>query len=472
METNNSENTCSSLFDINCSVVDDYRQQVESEPASQLAANACWKHDPVEVCVRRDVIGCSQHVFSHKVETEGKPMTNQRSSGRCWLFAALNVIRLPFCKSLNIDEFEFSQAYLFFWDKIERCNYFLNRMVQCCREGESVEGRLMSFLLHDPTIDGGQWDMTVNLILKYGLVPKKCFPESYSSENSARLNRILHSKLREYTFEIKELISQPDTTDENIRALLRRQMQEVFRIVSITLGLPPSQFTWQYYDKSKVAKEIGPITPKQFYQDCVKPIFDIDEKVCLVNDPRPSNAYGRPYTVFCLGNMTDGRPTVYNNQPIETLMKVAEESIKGGEAVWFGCEVGKFFASKYGIQDTRAHDYKMLLGVDVYLGLCKADRLVYGDSLMTHAMTFTACQTVEGEVPSKWRVENSWGEERGEKGYHVLTSQWFKEFVFEVVVDRKYVPQEVMDVLKLPVIELPAWDPMGALARNRIDTAL
>lgn len=474
-----SDSKCSTFFDLTLSTSRDFSDQLQSDPTAQLAANACWKHDPLEICTRRDVVGQTQHVYSNKVESEGKPMTNQRSSGRCWLFAALNVIRIPFCKSLNMDEFEFSQSYLFFWDKIERCNYFLNRMVSCCRSGEPVEGRLVSFLLHDPTCDGGQWDMLVNLVLKYGLVPKKCFPESYSSENTNRMNRILQSKLREYTLEIRTMMAQEDTTDENIRALLRRQMREVFRIVAVTVGLPPTSFTWQYYEKTKAAKEIGPVTPQQFYEQHVKPLFNVEEKMCLVHDPRPSNPYGHPYTVHCLGNMTDGRPTIYNNQPIEMLMKVTEASIKGGEAVWFGCEVGKCFAGKFGIQDPEAHDYRMVFGVDVNLGLSKADRLVYGDSLMTHAMTLTACHVPaqgegkEGDVEvSKWRVENSWGEERGDKGYHVLTNRWFREFVFEVVVDRKYVPAEVLAVLELPVTELPAWDPMGALARNRISTVL
>ncbi|KAF2362343.1 Peptidase C1B bleomycin hydrolase [Trinorchestia longiramus] len=473
------------VFNLDAGIVEKCNAMVQSDPVTQLATRACFKHDLQEICLNRDIVGQSQHVFSHKVEAECKPVTNQRSSGRCWLFAALNAIRIPFCKSLGIDEFEFSQAYLFFWDKVERCNYFLNVMVDCCRRGEPVHGRLVSFLLNDPISDGGQWDMFVNLVLKYGLVPKKCFPESNSSESSGRMNRVLQSKLREYAMEIRSLLSGGDVTEEDVRALLQRQMQEVYRIVAITVGAPPSSFTWQYYDKLKAAKEIGPITPLDFYERHVKPVYDVEQKVCLVNDPRPENKYGELYSVNCLGNMSDGRITVYNNQPIKTLMKASGESIKDGEAVWFGCEVGKSFMGKFGIHHLQAYDYSCLLGVDVHKGLNKSDRLIYGDSLMTHAMTFTAChypQSVENGteevkesddcVPLKWRVENSWGEERGDKGYHVMAGPWFEQYVFEVVVDRKYVPQDVLDVFSKPITLLPAWDPMGALARNRVTEAL
>ncbi|MCL4134543.1 UNVERIFIED_CONTAM: hypothetical protein GTU68_065501 [Idotea baltica] len=245
-------------------------------------------------------------------------------------------------------------------------------------------------------------------------------------------------------------------------------MREIYRIVSICLGVPPATFTWEYYDKSKAYHSIGPITPQEFYAKHVQPVYDVLDKVCLVNDPRPSNAFGKTFTVDCLGNMVLGRPIIYNNQPIEVLMQVASESVKGGEAVWFGSEVSKRFVSKLGIQDTKVHDYKSVFGVEVNMNLSKAERLLYGDSLMTHAMTFTAVSVDESGAPSKWRVENSWGEDRGDKGYHVLTSDWFREFVFEVVVDKRFVPKEVLDVFGEKPVVLPAWDPMGSLAKEAL----
>ncbi|XP_066968341.1 bleomycin hydrolase [Macrobrachium rosenbergii] len=446
-------------------LVAQYQEQVEIDPNSCLAMNACWKVDPLEMCIRRSKVIETNHIFTHKVENEGRPVTNQKSSGRCWIFACLNVMRLPFIKQYNLDEFEFSQSYLFFWDKIERCNYFLNKMVECAKRGEEVQGRLVSFLLHDPTSDGGQWDMLVNLITRYGVIPKKCFPESYSAENSMRMNRILQSKLREYTRELRTIINKGG--DESaITETLTRQMSEIYRVVAICLGIPPTNFMWEYYDKSKAYHKVGPLTPLEFYNEHVKSVYNVEDKVCLVTDPRPDNPYSKAYTVDCLGNMVGGRKTIYNNQPVELLMNLCSESLKNGEAVWFGCEVGKRFAGKLGIQDLDIHDYKSAFGIEVNLGLSKADRLIYGESLMTHAMTFTAVTVNESGSPEKWRVENSWGEDRGEKGYLIMTSDWFREFVFEVVVDKKYVPEEVLAVFTQEPVVLPAWDPMGALARE------
>ncbi|XP_076041577.1 bleomycin hydrolase [Oratosquilla oratoria] len=448
-------------------LLNEFETQLESEPGTIVAMNASLKVDPLELCVRRSRLMDTNHVFNHKVESEAKPMTNQKGSGRCWIFACMNVMRLPFIKHFNIEEFEFSQAYLFYWDKIERCNYFLNKMVECARKGEEVEGRLISFLLNDPTCDGGQWDMLVNLIKRYGVIPKKCFPESFSTESSGRMNTVLKSKLREYTREIHSLVSK-GADDIALTETLQHQIGEIHRIVSICLGVPPHTFTWEFYDKGKAYHKIGPITPVEFYEQHVKPLYNVEDKVCLVTDPRPKNPYGKAYTVDCLGNMVGGRQTVYNNQPVESLMSYAAESIKGGEAIWFGCDVGKRFAGKLGIQDVEFHDYKSVFGVEVGIGLSKADRLLFGESLMTHAMVFTAVSINDNGEPTKWRVENSWGEDRGEKGYLVMSTSWFKEFVFEVVVDRKHVPEQVMEVYKQEPVVLPAWDPMGALARESL----
>jgi len=272
-------------------------------------------------------------------------------------------------------------------------------------------------------------------------------------------------------------------------------MKTIFRIVSICLGSPPKQFTWEYYDKSKKYQKVENLSPLNFYETLVKPNFDIHSKVCLVSDPRPTNATGKTYTVDCLGNVVGGKRTIYNNQPIDVLMEVTAKSIKEGEAVWFGCEVGKHMASKEGLLDLEAHDYNMVFDTSVNLTLSKADRMIYGDSSMSHAMVLTGFRvenyesipngkTTNGldhadaekhdstteeddkihEKITKWRVENSWGEDKHEKGYLAMTNEWFREFVFEVVVDRKFCSQEVLDVFEQEPELLPAWDPMGALA--------
>ncbi|XP_030078231.1 bleomycin hydrolase [Microcaecilia unicolor] len=437
---------------------------LKSEPQFLLAQNVATCIDPLEVCLHRQVVQDTVHVFQHSVATEGKPVTNQKSSGRCWIFSCLNVMRLPFMKKFNIEEFEFSQSYLFFWDKVERCYYFLNAFIETAQKKEPVEGRLIQFLLSNPCNDGGQWDMLVNLIEKYGVMPKKCFPESHTSEATRRMNDILNHKMREYCIRLRNMVSSGSLKSE-LSAAVESMIEEVFRVVSICLGSPPETFTWEFRDKEKNYHKIGPLTPQQFYEEHVKPIFNVEDKICLVNDPRPQHEYGSLYTVDYLSNMVGGRKTLYNNQPIATLKKLTAASIKDGEAVWFGCDVGKHFHGKLGISDMDVFNHELVFGLSVK-NMNKAERLMFGDSLMTHAMALTAVTEKDGEegLFEKWRVENSWGDDRGNKGYLIMTDAWFSEYVYEVVVDKKYVPAEILAVMKQEPIVLPAWDPMGALA--------
>ncbi|XP_076640761.1 bleomycin hydrolase isoform X2 [Halictus rubicundus] len=438
------------------------REKFYEDRRNVLAQNVCTRTHPIEACISRKVLEDSQHVFTHKIETEGKPITNQKRSGRCWLFSILNVIRSPFMKQYNLDEFEFSQAYLFFWDKIERCNYFLHNVVKSAMRNEPVDGRLVSFLLSDPIYDGGQWEMIVNVINRHGLVPKSCFPESYSCESSSHMNGILKSKLREYCKALRDMVSN-GASDAELEDKIREQMVVIYRIIGICLGIPSETITWEYYDKSKNYNCIGPVTPLNFYEQYVKPYYNVDDKVCLVTDPRPTNPYGKLYTIDYLGNIVGGKSTLYNNQPSELLMKLAAESIKQNEPVWFGCDVNKRIIGKQGIDDMRAYDFELMFGTDV-VNLTKADRLLYGDSMMVHAMVFTAVSIDEKGKIKKFRVENSWGDDHGQKGYQLLTAEWFSEFVFEIVVDKKIVPADVLAVFKQEPIILPAWDPMGTLA--------
>ncbi|XP_070399902.1 bleomycin hydrolase isoform X3 [Nothobranchius furzeri] len=347
--------------------------------------------------------------------------------------------------------------------QIERCYYFLHACVETAQRNEPVDGRLVQFLLSNPTNDGGQWDMLVNLIEKYGVIPKKCFPESHSSEASRRMNDILNNKLREYCLRLRNMVAN-DTIKLELNETIDNMIEEVFRVVSVCLGSPPETICWEFRDKEKNFHRMGPLTPRQFYREHVKPLYNMQDKVCLVNDPRPQNPYGKLYSVEFLGNMVDGNSTLYNNQPIQLLKKAAADSIKEGEAVWFGCDVGKHFHSKLGINDMNVFNHDLVFGVSVK-NLSKAERLIYSDSLMTHAMILTAVTDKDGkEGYEKWKVENSWGDDRGNKGYLIMTDDWFSEYVYEVVVDKNFLPSEVLDVMQQDPILLPAWDPMGALA--------
>lgn len=444
----------------------------ESDEKNLVVQNVGTQYDPLEVCLNRNVAESVNHIYKHKVK-EVKPITNQRSSGRCWIFAFLNAIRQKFVQHFNLEDFEFSQQYLYFWDRIERAYFFINVYEELARKGEEPDGRLMMFLLSDPMSDGGQWDMLINLVEKYGLVPKEVWPEAFTAGRTVRLRKIMNYKLREYAVTLKELVDKK-SSDTDISEAKTKMMSEVYRITSLCLGTPPKLFDWEYFDKSKTYCKLTALSPLKFYNEHVKPVYNPLDKVCLVNDPR--NPFNKLLTVEYLSNMVNGRRVLYNNQSVDVLKELAAASLRDNEAVWFGCDVGKHFERKLGALHLNIHNYELAFGMSV-LTLDKAQRLVYGDSLMTHAMVFTgvsweemagSMQEGEGKAQeiktTKWRVENSWGEEKDKPGYLMMTDDWFTEFVYEVVVDKKYVPAAVMALLEEEPLVLPAWDPMGSLA--------
>ncbi|CAF1639722.1 unnamed protein product [Adineta ricciae] len=459
---------------------ENYRQ----DKNNRLAQSACCQQSLTDVIVDRKTRFSSIHIFNTKLSIEGRPVTNQRASGRCWMFACLNVIRIQLMKTLKISELELSQNYLFYFDKIERCHYFLMTMIDLAKKKEPVHGRLVQYLLKELLIDGGQWDMLVNLINKYGVVPKSSFPESSSSEAAALMNKFLRTKLRAYAQEIFEAFEKDGVKESDIIAREAEMMKEVHRIVTICLGSPPEQFTFEYYDSSKQYQKIGPISPIDFYQQIVKPIYNIDNKICLVHDPRVSHDYGRLYTVEYLGNIVGGEKTRYNNQPLRVLKQAVYDSIAADEAVWFGVDFGKHMHAKYGILDMNIFNTELYFDSH-FPCQNKASRLEYGESLMTHAMVFTGVhvekrsandqqdkmKTSDGESTQpnglqfiRYRVENSHGDDKADKGYLVMSDDWFNEYLYEVVVDKKYLSKDVTDVMDQEPIALKAWDPMGALA--------
>jgi bleomycin hydrolase len=301
--------------------------------------------------------------------------------------------------------------------------------------------------------------MFINLVRKHGLVPKACMPETDSSSNSRRMNGVLRSKLREGARRLRDMHARGATLPE-LRAVKDEYLAAAHRILCIHLGTPPTHFAWQWRDAGNTFHRTEDMTPQQFAAEFVD--LPMDDYVCVVHDPRPANPPGRTYTVQYLGNVVGGQRVTYLNVDMAMMKRVAQRTLEAGEPVWFGCDVGKQMRRDIGVMDRDLYDLEALYAVPFELG--KADRLEYGETRMTHAMLFTGVDVVDGE-PRRWRVENSWGTDPGQKGFFTMNDSWFDEFMFEIAARKEYLPAELQAALDTEPIVLPAWDPMGALAR-------
>jgi bleomycin hydrolase len=431
------------------------KQRFESQPAYRLAQNAVTQVTADDVALNRRVITTTDHTFSHVLDDWA--VTNQKSSGRCWMFAGLNLLRVGAMRAMNLKEFEFSQNYTLFWDKVERANYFLEAIIQTA--SRPLDDRTVATLLSSPLGDGGQWNMFVNLIQRHGLVPKAFMPETESSSNTRRMNSILVAKLREGAQELRARQARGVALD-GLRAVKTEILEVIYRIVSIHLGTPPDRFDWQWNDKDRAFHRDGEMTPLEFARRYVE--VPLEDYVCLVHDPRPSSPAGRTFTVEFLGNVVGGGIVKYLNIDIALMKQIARRTIEDGEPVWFGCDTGKMMRRDLGIWDRELFDYASLY--DTEFTLDKAARLEYHQTAMNHAMLFTGIDVMNDEI-RRWRVENSWGADNtGRKGFFVMNDSWFDEHTFEIAARRSYLPPELRDAIDQEPIVLPAWDPMGSLA--------
>ncbi len=429
----------------------------DSDAKNRLALNAVTKSGIGAVALNRAVVNQIDHTYSELIKTP--KATHQQKSGRCWLFAGLNTLRLRAMEKMNLEEFELSQAYQMFYDKLEKANYFLESIIET--RDEPLDGRLVMWILDNPIVDGGQWDMFSNLIKKYGVVPKTAMPETESSGNTRPMNALLLARLREDARVLREMAAEGASVDR-LRDAKHQMMEAFYRMLSIHLGTPPETLFWEWRDKDEAFHREGEITPQAFFEKYVD--FDLDDAVCLINAPTDDKPYKKLYTVQFLGNVVGGQIVRYLNVEVETLKQAAVEMIKDGNVVWFGCDVGKWLERDMGIMDPAIYDFELVYGTRFELD--KAGRLDYGQSRMTHAMVLTGVDLDEGGQPIKWRVENSWGTDLGDKGYMLMSDAWFDEFVYELTVSKAYLSAELIDVLDTEPIVLPPWDPMGALARS------
>ncbi|MCJ1435318.1 hypothetical protein MMC27_004690 [Xylographa pallens] len=448
---------------ITVSTMEEWEKELMEDPKNRLALNALTTHEAKNVLTTRSATIANSQNFNIKIEHEGGPITNQKSSGRCWLFAATNVFRVAIMNKHNLKKFELSQSYLFYWDKLEKANFFLEQILDTVEE--DLDGRLVQTLLAAPVGDGGQWDMVANLVQKYGLVPQALYPDSFNATSSSTMNRVITAKLREDALELRAMATK---SKDSLSSAKEKMLREIHLILTLMLGQPPApntEFTWEFYDKDEKFKSVV-ASPIKFAAELssaeaveANAGSDVRELFSLVNDPR--NKYGELLTVDRLGNVFGARGITYVNVDMATMKAACIAMLEAGLPIFFGSDVGQFSESKSGIMDTDLVDYE--LGFNIRLGMSKAQRLMTQESAMTHAMVLTAVHVVDGKSV-RWRVQNSWGEKVGSEGWFVMSDKWMDEFTYQAVVDPKFVSEEVRKVLDQKPIVLPLWDPMGALA--------
>ena len=432
-------------------MLEGFARDLASDRHSAAAMRAVMKNG-INACAENQKEQ-AENPMTFSIEIETGKITNQKHSGRCWLFAALNVMRFHVMKNLDLETFELSQNYQMFYDKLEKANYFLNSIALTA--DEDVSSRIVSHLLSSPEGDGGQWDMYCALADKYGCVPKSVMPETFHSSETRQLVQILTWKLRGFAKELRDAVRAGQDTQD----MRRRMLSEVYRILALCLGEPPKSFDFEWRDRSKEYHRDANITPTEFFAKYVR--VPLSEYVSVINAPTQDKPYRRMFTVDHLGNVIGGREVRYLNLPADEQKALAVAQLRDGEPVWFGCDVGKYSLRDYGIMGMHTYEYEDLLGVDFTLD--KAGRLDYGQSLMTHAMVFLGVNIVDGK-PNRWKVENSWGEDAGQKGYYIMTDEWFDQYNYQVVVNRKYLSDEQRAMLAQEPIHLKPWDPMGSLA--------
>lgn len=393
-------------------------------------------------------------VFSVDLAT-GK-VANQKQSGRCWMFAALNTFRHKMLNSFKLKDFELSQNYTFFWDKYEKANYFYENVLATA--DQELTSRKVAFLMQTPQQDGGQWDMIVSIFQKYGVVPKSVMPESSNSSNSRDLNNYLNKLLRKDAVTLRSLVAE-GKANEDIQKAKEDMLQNVFNFLAMSLGTPPTEFDFEYRDEDKNYHLDQHLTPQSFFEKYVG--VNLDDYVSIINAPTADKPYNKSYTVEMLGNVVGGKDVKYLNVDMATFKKLAIAQLEDGESVWFGCDVGQSSTRESGIMALDAFDVNDLF--DINFTMTKAERLDFGESLMTHAMVLTGVDIVDGQS-TKWKVENSWGEKVGDNGFFVASDEWMDEYTYQIVVRKEFLTPEQLAAFEAEPTVLAPWDPMGALA--------
>ncbi|MBN6090303.1 C1 family peptidase [Lactobacillus delbrueckii] len=426
----------------------EFSANFNADPKNQVIARAAARSGVLEASYNERVADRLTRVFSTELPTDN--VTNQKQSGRCWLFSTLNVLRHDFGAKHKAKNFTLSQSYNFFWDKLERANLFYEKVIETA--DKPLDDREVRSYFEFAGHDGGQWHMAISLVKKYGVVPSYVMPESFNTSATNGLASALADKERKDALTLRRLAQAGD--QEGLEKARKTFLNEIYRMVAIAVGEPPKTFDLEYRDDDKNYHLEKNLTPVSFFNKYFD--VDLDDYVVLTN--APDHEYGKLYHLGAEDNVEGGSPILFLNVPMEYLEQAAVAQLKDGEAVWFGNDVLRQMDRKTGYLDTDLYKLEDLFDVD--LSLSKADRLATGAGEVSHAMTLVGVDEDKGDI-RQWKVENSWGDKSGEKGFFVMSHNWFKEYVYEVVVHKKYLTKDQQELLYSTPVELAPWDSLA-----------
>jgi len=436
---------------LNKKTIKEIQDSFKQSPENIGFINAITHADIKTMAKSRENEGKVNHLINTKVETHG--ISNQRSSGRCWLYTGLNTLKPMVLAKYDVKDFEFSQTYNFFWDQFEKANLFLE--IAIATANKPISDRKVEWMMKNPIGDGGQWTTFADIIKKYGVVPASAMPDSYQSKNTRTMSRLLARKLREDAMELRDL-SNNGAKEKNLASTKIEMLKDIYRMLVLSLGEPPMEFSWQYETKDGKASVAKTYTPETFFKEIVD--VNVDDYVMFMNDP--SREYNKLYEVEFDRNLIEGANWKYINLPNDVIKKFAINSIQGNTAMYLSCDVGKQFDSKAGYLDVNLYNYDDLMGVK--FGMDKSKRIQTFDSGSSHGMALVGVNIKDDESTDKWLLENSWGASKGDHGYLTMTDAWFSEYMFRLVINKKYIDADVLKILETEATLLPPWDPMFA----------
>ena len=444
-------------FKITNDDVQAFQADYEKQPLNQVLERAVTKNGIRNASFDWHAQADNDPHFSIDLSTG--EVSDQKQSGRCWMFAALNTMRHEMQAKFKLPEnFELSQSYQFFWDKFEKANYFYENVINTAELPH--DDRKVAWLMTTPQQDGGQWDMLCALIEKYGVVPQSAMPETYNSSKSREINEVLNNQLRHDAVILRKLVNDYGVEDERINQTRKEMLNRVYRILAMSFGEPVQSFDFEYRTKEdhEFHREAN-LTPQTFFKKYVG--WNLDDYISIIQAPTADKKYHQTYTIEMLGNVVGGRPIKHLNLPMDEFKALAIKQLKGGESVWFGSNVSKYSETKLGLMALNTYNYEALFNTE--LKMSKADALDYGESMMNHAMVLTGVDLVNDQ-PTKWKVENSWGNTVGTKGYFVMSDEWMDEYCYQIVINKKYLSDELKAAQAQEPQVLAPWDPMGTLA--------